>query len=111
MTNSRTVVGLGEILWDLLPSGRQLGGAPANFAYCSHILGQRAAVASRIGEDQLGRDIRDALNKAGIGDQFLQVDPERPTGTVQVEVDDANQPGFEIKQPVAWDFLQWTDDW
>ncbi len=111
MTKPATVVGLGEILWDLLPSGRQLGGAPANFAYCSHLLGDRGIVASRIGRDQPGKDICESLAKAGITDQFLQTDASQPTGSVQVQLDPAGQPTFEITHPVAWDFLEWTKDW
>ena len=95
MDHLPTVVGLGEILWDLLPSGRQLGGAPANFAYCSHLLGNRAVVASRVGSDDLGREARDSLLRAGITDQFLQTDPEHLTGTVRVQLDSAGQPKFE----------------
>jgi len=111
MTKPATVVGLGEILWDLLPSGRQLGGAPANFAYCSHLLGDRGIVASRVGGDQLGIDIRESLAKAGISDQFLQTDATQPTGTVRVQLDPAGQPKFEITQPAAWDCLEWTKEW
>jgi fructokinase len=111
MANPPTVVGLGELLWDLLPAGRQLGGAPANFAYSSHILGSRGVVASRVGDDQLGDDIRDALNKRQLADRFVQNDTSQPTGTVKVELDSTGQPRFEIIQPVAWDFLKWTDEW
>jgi fructokinase len=106
-----TVVGLGEVLWDLLPSGRQLGGAPANFAYCSHLLGDRAVVASRIGEDELGKAVRESLLSRGVTDQFLQIDPEQPTGTVKVEIDSSGQPKFAIVHPVAWDCLEWNDTW
>jgi fructokinase len=111
MDHLPTVVGLGEILWDLLPSGRQLGGAPANFAYCSHLLGNRAVVASRVGLDELGREARDSLLRSGITDQFLQSDQEHPTGTVHVQLDSAGQPKFEIAENSAWDFLRWTDLW
>jgi fructokinase len=111
MTSLRNVVGLGEILWDLLPSGRQLGGAPANFAYCSHLLGDRGVVASRVGQDELGTEVRQSLLALGITDQFLQVDPEHPTSTVQVQVDAEGQPRFEIVDRVAWDFLEWTPTW
>ena len=111
MTSLKTVVGLGEILWDMLPSGRQLGGAPANFAYCSHLLGDRGVVASRVGSDNLGADIRQSLLALGVTDQFLQVDPEHPTSTVQVQVDAEGQPRFEIVDQVAWDFLEWTPTW
>ena len=106
-----TVVGLGEVLWDLLPSGRQLGGAPANFAYWSHVLGDRAVVASRVGADELGREVRRSLLARGITDRYLQTDQVNATGTVKVEVNAVGQPKFEIIQPVAWDFLEVTDEW
>ena len=111
METLRTVIGLGEILWDFLPSGRQLGGAPANFAYCSHLLGSRAVVASRVGADDLGKQARNSLLRSGITDQFLQTDPEHSTGTVHVQLDSAGQPKFEIADGAAWDFLSWTDLW
>lgn len=111
MMNPPVVVGLGEILWDLLPSGPQLGGAPANFAYCSHLLGNQGIIASRVGNDQLGKGIREVLEEARITDQFLQSDNFQPTGTVHVQVDSSGQPQFEITQPVAWDYLEWTKDW
>lgn len=111
MTSLKTVVGLGEILWDMLPSGRQLGGAPANFAYCSHLLGDRGVVASRVGLDELGGGIRRSLLALGVTDQFLQIDPGHPTSTVQVQVDAQGQPRFEIVDSVAWDFLEWTPTW
>ena len=60
-----TIVGLGELLWDLLPSGRQLGGAPANFAYHAAALGDRGVVASRVGDDDLGRDGRREAGRVG----------------------------------------------
>jgi fructokinase len=105
------VVGLGEILWDCLPSGRRLGGAPANFAYCSHLLGNRAVVASRIGRDELGLEIRQSLARAGMPHEFLQDDAVHPTGTVCVHLDREGQPGYEISQPAAWDFLEWSESW
>src|SRR5579864_4803875 len=111
MAHVPTVVGLGEILWDLLPSGRQLGGAPANFAYCSHLLGNRAIVASRVGDDELGREVRNSLGHFGITDEFLQTDVAHPTGTVRVEINPEGQPKFEIMRPAAWDFLDWNESW
>src|SRR6478752_9933113 len=81
-----TIVGLGELLWDLFPVGRQLGGAPANFAYCSHLLGDNGTVVSRVGADQLGNDIRESLAAFGLSDDFLQNDEEHPTGTVKVKL-------------------------
>src|SRR5713101_5631989 len=96
MDHLATVVGLGEILWDLLPSGRQLGGAPANFAYCSHLMGERAVVASRIGADDLGTQVRESLLARGITDQFLQTDSSHATGTVNVHLSAEGQPQFAI---------------
>jgi fructokinase len=111
MNHPRTIVGLGELLWDLLPSGPQLGGAPANFAYCSHLLGNRGFVASRLGSDDLGREARALLLRSGITDEFLQIDTDHQTGTVNVQLDSKGQPNFEIAKDSAWDFLAWTDDW
>ena len=98
--NVPTVVGLGEILWDILPSGPQLGGAPANFAYSSHLLGDRGIVASRVGTDQLGKSTRETLEKAGISDQFLQSDDSQPIGTARVQVDSAGQPNSKSRSPL-----------
>lgn len=106
-----TIVGLGEILWDLFPAGRQLGGAPANFAYITSLLGNRGITASRLGQDDLGRAATVRLKELGLDTMFLQKDPQHPTGTVRVEVDPKGQPCFEISQSVAWDFLEWTPQW
>lgn len=106
----RRVVGIGELLWDLLPSGKQLGGAPANFAYIINLLGDIGIVASRIGDDLLGEEALQRLTHLGVGAEFVQTDEVRPTGTVQVELDNG-QPRFEIRRPVAWDFLEWTPSW
>src|SRR5690349_2770946 len=103
-----SIVGLGELLWDLFPSGRQLGGAPANFAYCSHLLGDNGTVVSRVGADELGNDIRESLAAFGLSDDFLESDEDYPTGTVGVTLDQAGQPDFTITYPSAWDFLEWT---
>ena len=107
----RKIVGLGEILWDMLPNGKQLGGAPSNFAYISSLLGNEGIVASRIGRDALGNEAVQQLAKLGVGTASVQADPVHPTGTVQVEVDHAGQPRFEIAEAVAWDFLEWTPAW
>jgi fructokinase len=105
------VVGLGELLWDIFPSGKQLGGAPANFAYITNLLGDTGVPASRIGQDTLGNAAIERLRQAGLSIDFLQRDAVHPTGTVQVGIDRAGQPRFEIFEPVAWDFLEWTQDW
>jgi len=106
-----TIVGLGEVLWDMLPSGKQLGGAPANFAYMANVLGDRGIVASRVGVDSLGREALDAMDKLCITTRYVQEDPSHSTGTVQVCVDAAGQPEFTIAPSVAWDALEWTLPW
>src|SRR5277367_6885304 len=111
-TNERfTVVGLGEMLWDMLPSGKQLGGAPANFAYITALLGDRAVVVSRVGKDRLGNAAARRLTRLGLPSTFLQVDTRHPTSTVNVTIDEQGQPKFEILQNVAWDFFEWTPEW
>jgi sugar/nucleoside kinase (ribokinase family) len=108
---THTIVGLGEILWDLFPAGRQMGGAPANFAYITSLLGNRGIAASRLGYDDLGRAAIDRVRELGLDVAFLQRDPQHPTGTVHVKVDENGQPCFEILQSVAWDYLEWTVQW
>src|SRR5271165_2154205 len=106
-----TIVGLGEMLWDLLPAGKQLGGAPANFAYMTGLLGDRALVASRIGKDRLGNAAARRLARLGLPTTYLQVDTAHPTGCVNVTVDTQGQPQFEILEKVAWDYFEWTPQW
>ncbi len=111
MAKPATIVGLGEVLWDLLPSGKQLGGAPANFAYMANVLGDRGVVASRVGDDALGHEARRAMEALGLTTDHVQQDSFRPTGTVEVRVDAAGQPEFTIAESVAWDALEWTPPW
>jgi fructokinase len=102
---SFSVVGIGEILWDLLPSGKQLGGAPANFAFHASALGARSWVISRVGRDPLGEEILQRLRALGLSTEHIQIDPSEPTGTVSVELSSDGQPRFTIHQEVAWDRL------
>jgi len=99
------VIGIGEILWDLLPAGKQLGGAPANFAYHAHALGADALVVSRVGQDALGRAILDRLAGLGLRTDGIGVDPAAPTGTVTVALDAQGVPTFTIHENVAWDLI------
>lgn len=99
------VVGIGEVLWDLLPSGRQLGGAPANFAYHARMLGADARIISRVGDDQAGRDIIERLKELGVPSDCIERDREAPTSTVSVQVAPDGQPWFTIHENVAWDCI------
>ncbi len=105
------IVGVGELLWDVFPDCRKVaGGAPFNFAFHCHNLGHEAAVVSRVGDDDLGRELRAEVRRLGLSDEFIQTDPAHPTGTVQVTVDPAGQPSYEIVQNVAWDHIEWTPE-
>ena len=104
------VVGLGEALWDLLPAGKHLGGAPLNFAYIASLLGEHALILSRIGNDPLGAEIRTELAGRNLDTSGIQTDPKLPTGTVDVRFR-GGQPEYEIRQPAAWDALEWTPKW
>lgn len=111
MKRAPLIVGLGEVLWDLLPSGKVLGGAPANFAYMANLLGDRGVVASRVGVDALGQEACAVMASLGVSTEYLQQDCEHETGCAEVAIDDAGQPIFIIKESVSWDFLEWTPAW
>jgi fructokinase len=105
------MIGLGEVLWDMLPTGRVLGGAPANFAYMTNVLGDQGIVASSVGNDELGREACQLLQKLGLTTSYLQRGDLHETGIATVTIDRTGQPNFTIKESVAWDFLEWTADW
>ena len=104
------ILGLGELLWDRLPEGFRLGGAPANFAVAAGRLGAHSAILSRIGRDDLGRRAVELLDPLPADTEFLQVDPANETGRVTVALKDG-QPEYTIHEPAAWDFMELTDDW
>lgn len=110
-TGHRLVVGLGELIWDMFPEGRRLGGAPSNFAYVSRLLGNEAAVASRVGRDALGREAVERLDSAGLSTRYLQTDGAHPTGTVGVRIGAKGEPQFNVNENSAWDYLEWTPEW
>jgi fructokinase len=106
----KVIVGLGELLWDMLPAGKRLGGAPANFTVMSSRLGNRGVIASRLGNDPLAVEAREVLKAFPADLSFLQTDPTHPTGTVGVEIR-GSEPHYIIHEPAAWDYLEWTPDW
>ncbi len=107
-SGARRIAGLGEVLWDLLPGGRQLGGAPANFAYHARCLGLEAYIVSAVGADAPGEDVVRKLDALGVHRDYLAVSSKYPTGTVTVELDPAGHPTFTIHENVAWDHIPWT---
>ena len=110
MNKPHLVLGLGELLWDMLPGGPQLGGAPANFTVMTGRLGNHAVLLSRIGRDALGTRAIEILEPLPVDASSIQVDPEHETGRVTVRFEDG-QPHYTIHQPAAWDFLELSDEW
>lgn len=102
---SFTVIGIGEVLWDVFPSRRRMGGAPVNFACHCRQLGARGVPVSCVGADEDGAAIRRAVAELGLEDTHLQVDPTAPTGTVEVLLDAQGKPVYRIREGVAWDFI------
>ncbi len=105
-----TILGIGELLWDMLPQGPQLGGAPANYSVMAARLGNHATVISRIGKDSLGQQALGVLKPFPVDCSHLQVDAQHETGRVTVQLHDG-QPSYTIHQPVAWDFFELTQSW
>ena len=102
----KVTVGMGEALWDVLPEGKKIGGAPANFAYHVSQFGLESCVVSAVGDDKLGAEIISNLTSKGLK-QLIETVPY-PTGTVQVEIDQAGIPQYDIKENVAWDNIPYT---
>ena len=105
MNQPPIVVSLGEVLWDLLPAGPQLGGAPANLACHVRAIGAQSFLVSCVGHDRLGDEALRLLSDRALDLSLIGRDPHRPTGTVAVEVGADGQPRFEIAKDVAWDAL------
>lgn len=104
----KVIVGIGEILWDMLPSGKALGGAPANFAYHAQRLGEEGWAVSAIGNDTLGAEIMDIVKEKKLRNIIAVTD--KPTGTVRVELDDNGVPDYNILENVAWDNIPFTPE-
>lgn len=103
---NNVVVGMGEALWDVLPEGKKIGGAPANFAYHVSQFGLESCAVSAVGDDVLGAELLENFNHKGV--KYLIETVPYPTGTVQVEIDQAGIPQYEIKENVAWDNIPYT---
>jgi len=103
------ILAIGEVLWDLLPSGRKVGGAPANFAFHAMQLGGDVRILSRIGNDELGREVIEFYHSLELSTELLETDMTAPTGTVGVELSTEGQPKYTIHENVAWDKIEATE--
>lgn len=106
-TKRNLIIGIGEALWDILPEGKKMGGAPANFAYHVSQFGLKSMVVSAVGNDRLGKEIIDNLSEKNLNMLIEKV--QYPTGIVQVELDNEGIPCYDIKENVAWDNIPFTD--
>jgi len=107
ISQQKKVAGIGELLWDILPEGKQLGGAPCNFAYHALQAGCEAFVISALGSDKDGEEILQVMDQLQLDSSFVQSIPQYPTGTVSVKLDPAGIPDYIIHQNVAWDHMVW----
>lgn len=105
-TQKDIVVGIGEVLWDILPHGKKMGGAPANFAYHVAQFGLPSCVVSAVGNDNLGEEIEEIFTSKGLK-HLIPIVPY-PTGTVLVEIDDMGIPNYDFKENVAWDNIPFS---
>ncbi len=109
-SGDKTVLAYGEALWDLLPSGAVLGGAPLNFAYRVTCLGDRGLICTRLGRDELGHEAFEKMAELGMDTRLVQWDEVAPTGTVEVDLSDSNSPAFFIVPGVAYDKVEPTEE-
>jgi fructokinase len=106
----KTILAYGELLWDLLPTGKTLGGATTNFIFRVHSFGDNGFLISRLGDDESGQEAREKLTELGLAVHHIQTDPKFPTGTVPVVLDEHGVPEFTIVQNVAYDHIVLTGD-
>lgn len=102
----KKIAAFGELLWDLLPSGKVLGGAPTNFIYRINSFGDEGSLLSKVGNDKAGREAREALRNLGVSDENIQTDYEFPTGSVKITIDKNGVPDFNIITDVAYDHIE-----
>ena len=101
------IVGIGELLWDVLPAGRRLGGAPVNFAFYAQEQGAEACIVSAVGQDASGDELLGGIAALGLGVRAVQRNAH-PTSTVEVTLDAAGVPAYRIREQVAWDYIERT---
>lgn len=107
---NKEILCIGEVLWDRLPSGAKPGGAPMNVALHLNAIGMDVAIASSIGNDDAGKELKAFLNESGVNTGFIQEEEYLPTSEVLVHLDENNNATYEICEPVAWDSIKLTDN-
>ncbi len=110
MQKVKNIVAFGEVVWDILPGGRVLGGTPLNMAFRYNSFGEESALLSRLGYDNSGSDALDELERLGISDKNIQIDDEFPTGTINITFDENNEAHYEVVQDVAFDHIEFSPE-
>ncbi|EJL73116.1 carbohydrate kinase family protein [Chryseobacterium populi] len=111
MTNKKPyIVCFGEVLWDIFPEGAKAGGAPFNVAYHVYKTGTDVKMLSRVGNDELGKQLTDQIKDWGITADYIQIDQEHPTSTVIAKIDEHNEASYEIINHVAWDYIDFLPE-
>ena len=108
MTKKKGIICFGEVLWDALPSGLFLGGAPMNVCYHLNQLEIDAIICSKVGDDRLGKEALRRIEQKGISAEYIQLDDSQETGFVEVVMTDKGEPDYNIIKPVAWDSIEFT---
>lgn len=108
--SNHPIVCFGEVLWDILPSGAEPGGAPMNVAYHAHKQGKNPALITRIGVDDEGRELLNIFNRFGVCTDYFQMDFDHQTGKVFAQPNEHNEVLYDIVKPVAWDFIDYVDE-
>ena len=104
----KKIVAFGEVVWDILPNGKVLGGTPSNMVFRCNLFGEEGHLLSRVGDDEPGREAIQCLKKLGISTVNVQTDTEFPTGTVNISFDEKNEPVFEVTPDVAFDHIEFS---
>ncbi len=108
MSNQK-ITCFGEVLWDIFPEHKKIGGAPLNVALRLKSMGIVSSIITRVGNDDLGRDILEYASDRGLSNITFQIDKKHKTGEVQVILDNENTASYTISQPVAWDFIEYSE--
>jgi fructokinase len=108
--NIYTAVGIGEVLFDIFPTGKNLGGAPLNFAHHLNSLGINCLPVSAVGKDKNGKELIQTIQSNSLSTEYIQVKSDYPTGKVQVEIDEKGIPQYTIHENVAWDNIDMNDE-
>ncbi len=106
----KKIIAFGELIWDIFSDGKKLGGAPMNFVYRVNALGDNGFLVSRVGKDEQGEEALNMLRHLGVTNDFVQIDPELPTGKATIRIGSEGRPVYQIESNLAFDHIELSDD-